>query len=94
MTQQNLDSRGPDEPLGFTVEGILNMAGGSAAVARHLGRPIQTIRSWTKRIPHQHARAVAILAGLPLEVVRPDMVASGHAEALEYIKRKSGGGHA
>lgn len=68
--------RQPDEPVGYTVEGILGMCGGKGAVARKCGLTIQAVSKWDRRIPSQHARAVAILAGLPLEIVRPDMVRS------------------
>lgn len=50
------------------------MAGGKAAVARRLGLTLQSVAKWDKRIPARHAREVAIMAGLPLEIVRPDMV--------------------
>lgn len=65
-----------DEPIGFTVEGIVSIAGGKAAVARACGVSIQTVAKWGRRIPGQHARTVAIMAGLPLGIVRPDMVRS------------------
>jgi len=63
-----------DEPVGFTVEGVLGMAGGKGAVARKLGISVQTVTKWNRRIPSAHAQKIAILAGLPLAVVRPDMV--------------------
>lgn len=66
-----------DEPVGFTVQGILDLAGGPAEVARTLGLSIQTVSKWERRIPGQHARRVAIMAGLPLEIVRPDHVQVG-----------------
>lgn len=50
------------------------MAGGKAAVARRLGIALQSVAKWSQRIPARHAREVAIMAGLPLEIVRPDMV--------------------
>lgn len=64
----------PDSPVGFTVEGVLGLAGGRGAVARECGVSVQTVAKWGRRIPAAHARTVAILAGLPLAVVRPDMV--------------------
>ncbi len=64
----------PDAPVGFTVEGVLGLAGGRGAVARECGVSVQTVAKWGRRIPAAHARTVAILAGLPLAVVRPDMV--------------------
>lgn len=63
-----------DAPVGYTVEGILAMAGGRGFVAQRLGLSVQTVSKWERRIPGPHARAVAILAGLPLEIVRPDLV--------------------
>lgn len=62
-----------DQPVGFTVDGIVGMAGGRTEVSRATGVSVQSIRKWSS-IPAKHARAVAILAGLPLAVVRPDMV--------------------
>ena len=67
----------PDEPIGYTVEGILNLAGGRAAVARRLGLKVQTVAKWDSRIPGKHARDVAIMAGLPIGIVRPDHVQEG-----------------
>ena len=70
----NNQSFTPDSPVGFTVEGVLGLAGGRGAVARECGVSVQTVAKWQRRIPSSHARKVAILAGLPLAVVRPDMV--------------------
>lgn len=78
-----------DEPIGYTVEGILALAGGRGAVAKKLGLPIQSVAKWARRIPDRHARTVAIMAGLPLEIVRPDMVQRGHNEAGGYVKAAS-----
>lgn len=61
-------------PIGYTVQGVVAKAGGGAAVARDLGVSPQSINKWRK-IPNRHASRVAILAGLPLAVVRPDLVA-------------------
>jgi len=61
-------------PVGYTVAGLLGMAGGPAAVAVKCGLTVQTVSKWGNRIPMQHARTVAIMSGLPLAVVRPDMV--------------------
>lgn len=66
--------RRPDEPVGFTVEGLVAMAGGCGAVAEKCGVSVQTVAKWDRRIPGAHARQVAIMAGLPLEIVRPDFV--------------------
>jgi len=79
----------PDEPVGFTVEGVLALAGGRGAVAKALGVSVQSVAKWDRRIPSQHARKVAVLAGLPLEIVRPDMVQRGHDEASDYAKAAS-----
>jgi hypothetical protein len=68
--------RRPDEPVGYTVEGILGMCGGKGAVARQCGVTVQAVANWGRRVPAMHARTVAIMAGLPLEIVRPDMVRS------------------
>jgi len=56
------------------VVGVIAMAGGAGVVGRHCGVATQTVNKW-RYIPGWHARQVAILAGLPLAVVRPDMVA-------------------
>jgi len=71
------------EPLGFTVAGIVALAGGAGEVARACGVSVQSVTKWRRRVPADHARKVAILAGLPLEIVRPDMVKAGHAIALQ-----------
>lgn len=71
-----------DAPIGFTIAGIVALAGGAAAVARRCEVPLQSVTKWGRRIPARHARTVAIMAGLPLEIVRPDLVQRGHAEAV------------
>lgn len=63
-----------DEPVGFTVDGIIALAGGVQPVAEKCGITTQSVYKWGRRIPMQHARVVAIMAGLPLAIVRPDMV--------------------
>jgi len=78
-----------DEPIGYTVEGILAMAGGRGAVATKLGISVQSVVKWERRIPAPHARKIAVMAGLPLEIVRPDMVQRGHDEASDYAKAAS-----
>lgn len=60
------------QPVGFTVQGVVAAAGGPAALARELEITAQSVHNWTK-IPTRHARRVAVLAGLPLAVVRPDL---------------------
>mgnify|MGYP002738099498 CR=1 FL=1 len=71
MTTENKQD---SEPIGFTVEGILGMAGGKSAVAKACGLTIQAVAKWKRHIPTQHFRTEAIMAGLPIEIVRPDMV--------------------
>jgi len=75
-----------DAPLGFSVAGIIAKAGGCGAVAKRCGITVQAVASWTRRIPGEHAQTVAIMAGLPLEIVRPDLVQSGHEQAVRYAK--------
>ncbi|MDI1347910.1 hypothetical protein [Aquabacterium sp.] len=70
-----------DEPFGFTVRGIIDLAGGPATVARHFDLSVQTVAKWGRRVPGIYARDLAILAGLPLAVVRPDHVQGGDAGA-------------
>lgn len=79
------------EPLGFTVEGIVAMAGGVGKVSEARGVVVQAVSGWCdrNRVPRKHAREVAIMAGLPLELVRPDMVQRGHAQAEAYMKQKA-----
>ena len=68
-----MQTRDPKSPIGFTTTGIVQTAGGQGAVAKACGVPVQSVAKW-KYIPGRHARAVSILAGLPLAIVRPDMV--------------------
>ena len=68
-------------PVGFTVSGIEALAGGVTAVAKACEVSPQAASKW-KYIPSKHARKVAIMAGLPLEVVRPDFVQAGHSVAV------------
>lgn len=74
MSEQSIQSTKSDEPVGFTVDGIIAMAGGTAVVAEKCGLSFQAVNGWERRIPGPHARTVAIMAGLPLAVVRPDHV--------------------
>lgn len=85
------ESKRSDEPLGFTLEGVINAAGGTVVLAKALGLKVQTILKWHRRVPGKHARQVAILAGLPLEIVRPDLVRNGHEQALAYVQGKGAG---
>ncbi|WP_184749472.1 hypothetical protein [Comamonas odontotermitis] len=64
-------------PVGFSVRGIVAMAGGSTTVAERCGITLQAVRKWSHSIPEEHARTVAIAAGLPLAIVRPDQVQEG-----------------
>lgn len=68
------NKKSADEPIGYTVEGVLALAGGRGAVAIKCEVSIQSVAKWERRIPGHHARQVAIMAGLPLEIVRPDLV--------------------
>lgn len=63
-------------PIGFTVSGVVAIAGGSSTVAKECGVSPQAVHKW-KYIPRKHARKVGVMAGLPLEIIRPDMVQSG-----------------
>jgi hypothetical protein len=74
--------RDKQSPVGFTVEGIIGVAGGKAVVARACGVTIQAVAKWGRRVPAKHARTVAVMAGLPLEIVRPDMVCP-NAESIQ-----------
>lgn len=60
-------------PVGYTVAGVVALAGGPKAVAEKTKITAQAVSKW-ERIPMGHARQVAIMSGLPLEIVRPDMV--------------------
>jgi hypothetical protein len=88
-----MEVRGPKvntrskEPIGYTVQGIVAMAGGAGKVSKEVGVPIQSIAKW-RYIPGWHAHKVAVLAGLPIELVRPDMCRAGHAEAMIYAQEK------
>lgn len=61
------------QPVGFTVQGVIAKAGGVPLLSKDLGVTSQTIHKW-KQIPSWHAERVAVLSGLPLAVVRPDLV--------------------
>jgi hypothetical protein len=77
-----------DKPIGWTVPGILALAGGVPAVARACGVSVQSVSKWGRRVPDRHAQRVAVLAGLPLEIVRPDLVRSGHELAVRFSRRR------
>ncbi len=49
------------------------MAGGHGKVAKLCGISVQSVTKW-RYVPAWHAQKVAIAAGLPLAIVRPDMV--------------------
>lgn len=61
------------QPIGYTVQGVVAKAGGVPFLSKDLGVTSQTIHKW-RQIPSWHAQRVAVLAGLPLAVVRPDLV--------------------
>lgn len=63
-----------EKPVGFTVEAIIAMAKGATAIAARCGISGAAVGKWRDEIPRKYAREVAILAGLPIEIVRPDMV--------------------
>lgn len=75
-----------DSPIGFTVDGVLAAAGGHAAVAQACGVSVQAVSKWGRRVPDRHAQKVAVMAGLPLEIVRPDLVRTGHEQAARWVK--------
>jgi len=77
----------PDAPVGFTVAGVIAMAGGGGAVAKRCQVSVQTVAKWGRRIPDRHAQTVAVMAGLPLEIVRPDLVQRGHDEAKKFARK-------
>lgn len=86
---QHMDNKfKSDEPIGFTVDGIIARAGGCAAVAKELGLAFQTVSQWNRRIPSTHAFRVAIMAGLPIEIVRPDLAQTGHIAAINNFNKK------
>lgn len=64
----------PDAPISYSVQAIVAMAGGPRKVAERFGLVQQTVNAWSIRIPGIYAREVAIMAGLPIELVRPDFV--------------------
>lgn len=76
------------EPIGYTVSGLVALAGGTGAVAKACGVSVQSVNKWTSRIPAIHARAVAILCGLPIEVIRPDMVRYDYNQQLQTVKEE------
>lgn len=51
---------------------IIKRAGGVAKLARAIGRHHATVLRW-KRVPAEHARTVAQLAGVPRHELRPDI---------------------
>lgn len=67
-------------PIGYTVVGVIEMAGGACAVAKACEVPVQSVAKW-RYIPGWHARRVAIMAGIPISIVRPDMVQNAKVEA-------------
>jgi hypothetical protein len=59
-------------PVGYSVRGVVVKAGGPQAVAAARNISEQSVRLW-KTIPAKHAEVVAVMAGLPLSVVRPEL---------------------
>lgn len=51
---------------------IIKAAGGPSRVARELGRSHATVLGW-KKVPAEHARRIAQIAGLEPADVRPDL---------------------
>jgi hypothetical protein len=54
------------------VKDIIRKAGGPTAVAKAIARRHSTVIEW-ERVPAEHARSVARLAGLHPSEVRPDI---------------------
>lgn len=61
-------------PNGYTVPGVIALAGGASAVGRECGVDPQSVVKWTK-IPDRHIRIVSTMSGLGIEVIRPDIIA-------------------
>lgn len=59
-------------PIGYTVRGVVVKAGGIQTVATALGLTQNAVRNWTT-VPAKHAETVAMMATLPLAVVRPEL---------------------
>lgn len=75
--QNSIKTRNESAPVGFSVRGVVVMAGGTGVVAEKCGITPQAVHKWSHSIPEEHARTVAIAAGLPLAIVRPDQVQGG-----------------
>ena len=59
------------------VADAIDAAGGVAAVAAAFGFSYQTVREWhigLRRLPGSRCHALAKLAGVPPETLRPDLV--------------------
>jgi hypothetical protein len=54
------------------IKEIIRLAGGPSKVARALARSHTTVIGW-ERVPAEHARRVAVLAGLHPSKVRADL---------------------
>jgi hypothetical protein len=54
------------------IQQVIDAAGGTKALAAHLGIKAPSIYSW-KRVPAERARAVSKITGIPLHVLRPDV---------------------
>jgi hypothetical protein len=57
---------------GLPIAFVVRAAGGSSALARHLGIAQQGISQW-KRVPAGHVRAIEALTGLQRHEIRPDL---------------------
>ena len=58
-------------PVGYSIRGVVILAGGREAVCEALG--IHSCR-W-KTIPDKHVRKVSEMCGIPISELRPDLVA-------------------
>lgn len=60
-------------PIGYSVRGVVMKAGGINRVAHALELHPNAVRAW-RLVPDRHAELVAVMSGLPLGAVRPDLV--------------------
>jgi hypothetical protein len=72
------EKRGPykkpkSSPVGYTIKYVVNKAGGAKVLSEMLGITKQAVYRW-KAVPVDHAELVSRLSGLPLAIVRPDLV--------------------
>lgn len=64
--------RDASSPAGMTITGVVQLAGGTRAVAAACGVSRSAVSQWV-RVPRQHIKTVRELSGLPLSVLRPDL---------------------